>query len=288
MQPRTVTLADGSAAPAMGLGTWQYGEHAGQRATEVAALRHALAIGYRLFDTAEMYADGGAEQVLGEALGQALRSTSLRRDELFIVSKAYPHNATPAALRRSCEASLKRLGLDHLDLYLLHWRGSTPLAETVAGFEALRAAGLISRWGVSNFDTEDLEELARVRHGTACAANQVYLSLEERGPQSHLLPWQQRHSMALMAYSPLDQGQQQLLRHPALSAVAAAHRATPAQVALASLLALPGVIVIPKSSNPARIEENWNAQTLTLTGQDHAAIDRAFPLPKSKQPLAMR
>ncbi|MBI5718982.1 MAG: aldo/keto reductase [Burkholderiales bacterium] len=280
-----VPLADGSQWPALGLGTWRYGETAGHRAAEVRALRLALECGYRLIDTAEMYGEGGAEAVIGEALAGAMADRVVRRDDILVVSKVYPHNAGRTAMRKACEASLKRLGLHRLDLYLLHWPGNVPLAETVAAFEDLIQRGHIARWGVSNFDTGDLLELAALPGGSACAANQVYLSLRERGPEFDLLPWQQDRSMPLMAYSPIDQGA--LAGHEALARVARRHAATPVQVALSALLMLPGVIVIPKSSNPARLRENWGAGALRLTAEDRADLDGAFPPPSRKRPLAM-
>jgi diketogulonate reductase-like aldo/keto reductase len=268
------------------LGTWQYGENTAQRAAEVAALRAAFEIGYRVIDTAEMYGEGGAETVVGRALAEALAAGVVKRDEVFIVSKVYPHNASESAMRRACDASRRRLGVDCIDLYLLHWRGAVPLAETLAGFEALRQRGWIARFGVSNFDVADLEELAALPGGAACAANQVYHSLSERGPEFALLPWQQARRMPLMAYSPIDQGA--LVRHRALADVAQRHGATPAQVALAALLALPGVMVIPKSRQVSRLRENWDSQRLPLDAADRAALEKALPPPKRKRPLAMR
>jgi diketogulonate reductase-like aldo/keto reductase len=280
-----ISFADGARWPALGLGTWGYGMQAARRQREIAALREALEVGYRVFDTAEMYGEGGAEAALGEALRGSFAARVVAREDVFIVSKVYPHNASPAAMRRACEASLKRLGVEHIDLYLLHWRGSVPLAETIAGFEALLARGRIARWGVSNFDVDDLQELAALRGGSACAANQVYHSLAQRGAEHSLLPWQQAHRMPLMAYSPLDQGR--LLNHRALAAVAQRHDATPAQVALAALLALPGVMVIPKSADSARLRENAAAGRLKLGAEDLAELARALPVPKKKPPLAM-
>ena len=227
--PPQVTFADGIRWPAIGLGTWRFGESTAQRAREVAVIRLALEIGYRVFDTAEMYGEGGAETVLGQALREAFAAGTVRREEVLIVSKVYPHNATPAAMRRACEASRRRLGLEHIDLYLLHWRGGVPLLDTVAGFDELRERGWIARWGVSNFDTPDLRELVALPGGAACAANQVYHSLAERGPEFELLPWQRERSMPLMAYSPIDQGAWP--RHAALAQVAERRGATPAQVA---------------------------------------------------------
>ena len=280
-----VTFADGARWPALGLGTWRYGENPAQRAAEVRALCLAFETGYRLIDTAEMYGEGGAESVLGEALRVALRDGVVQRNEVFIVSKVYPHNAGRTAMRKACEASLQRLGVDRIDLYLLHRRGTVPLAETVAGFEDLLRRGHIARWGVSNFDTADLSELAAVAGGTACAANQVYLSLRERGPEFELLPWQRERSMPLMAYSPIDQGA--LVRHEVLARVAKRHDATAAQVALAALIALPDVIAIPKTADAARLRENWAAGAVRLSTQDRAELDRAFPPPRGKKALAM-
>jgi diketogulonate reductase-like aldo/keto reductase len=270
--------------PALGLGTWRMGEHRRTRVTELAALREALEIGYRAFDTAEMYGEGGAEELLGAALAAALRGP-LRRDELCVISKVYPHNATTQGVVAACERSLERLQLDHLDLYLLHWRGSIPLAQTVEGFERLRARGLIRHWGVSNFDLDDLQELAALPQGTQCAANQVWYSLSRRGVEFDVLPWQQEMAMPLMAYSPIDQGA--LARHAGLQRLAASLGATPSQLALARLLAEPGVMVIPKSSDPARLRENFEAASLRLDLATRQQIDAMFPPPKRRLPLAV-
>ena len=270
--------------PTLGLGTWRMGENGGRRTAELAALRLALDMGWRAFDTAEMYGEGGAETLLGEALAAALRGP-LRRDALCVISKVYPHNASTAGVAAACERSLKRLKLDHLDLYLLHWRGSIPLARTVEGFERLRARGLIRHWGVSNFDVGDLQELAALPQGTACAANQVWYSLARRGVEFDLLPWQQARQMALMAYSPIDQGA--LAAHPGLQHLAAEAGMTPAQLALARLLAEPGVMAIPKSADPARLRENWRAASIRLDDATRQRIDALFPPPRRKQPLAI-
>ncbi len=270
--------------PVIGLGTWRLGESRRAHAAELAALRLALEIGYRAFDTAEMYGEGGAEALLGEALAAAQRGP-IARDALFVVSKVYPHHGSTAGVIAACERSLKRLQLDHLDLYLLHWRGSFPLRQTVEGFERLRARGLIRHWGVSNFDLDDLQELAALPDGKRCAANQVWYSLAHRGVEFDLLPWQQARQMALMAYSPVDQGA--LLRHAGLQRLAASVGATPAQLALARLLAEPGVMVIPKSADPARLRENFAAGTLRLDDALRRRIDALFPPPRSKQPLAI-
>lgn len=279
-----VTLPSGEECPALGLGTWRLGEVASQRAAELRSLRLALDIGYRVFDTAEMYGDGGAERVLGEALHDAM-AAGQPRDDLFVVSKAYPHHASVEGLQAACEHSLRRLQLDRIDLYLLHWRGGVPLAETVAGFERLQRRGLIRHWGVSNFDVDDLRELQATPGGTACAANQVYYSLSERGAEVELLPLQRLRQMPLMAYSPIDQGA--LVDHPSLHAVAERHGATPAQVALAWVLSCPGVMAIPKAVHALHLRHNWLAAQIALDEDDHARLDRLFPAPRFKQPLAM-
>lgn len=277
-QPASLTL------PALGLGTWRMGESRRTRAAELAALRLALEIGYRAFDTAEMYGDGGAETLLGDALAAALRGP-LRRDELCVISKVYPHHAGTQGVAAACERSLKRLQLDHLDLYLLHWRGSIPLQQTVEGFERLRQRGLIRHWGVSNFDLADMQELAALPQGAQCAANQVWYSLTRRGVEFDLLPWQQARRMPLMAYSPIDQGA--LADHAGLRRLAAERGLTPVQLALARLLAEAGVMVIPKSSDAARLRRNLEAAALTLDDATRAQIDDLFPPPRRKLPLAV-
>jgi diketogulonate reductase-like aldo/keto reductase len=279
-------LPDGSTVPALGLGTWHLGESGDRRAREVAALRLALEIGYRVIDTAEMYGEGGAEQVVGQALAEALRCGALRRDELFVVSKVYPHNASRVGVKAACERSLKRLGLDHIDLYLLHWPGPHPLHETVAGFEALQAEGRIGHWGVSNFDTDDMEDLTAVPGGARCAANQVYYSPSTRGAEFDLLPWQRARSMPLMAYCPLDQGD--LAQDKVLQAIAERHGATASQVALAWLIGRGGVMPIPKALSEPHLRANFAAAGLALTTADLAEIDAHFPPPRRKHALAMR
>lgn len=280
-----VSFPDGHSVPALGLGTWRMGESARDRAREVAAVRLALEIGYRVIDTAEMYGEGGAEEVVGQALAEAMRAGTVARDEVFVVSKVYPHNASRAGVRAACERSRRRLALDRIDLYLLHWRGAHALADTVAGFEALTDAGEISRWGVSNFDVDDMEELLSVRGGRACAANQVYYSLGERGAGFALLPWLQRHGMPLMAYCPIDQGV--LAGEPRLAALAARHGATAAQLALAWAMEQPGVMAIPKAVREAHLRENLAAASLALGPGDFAELDALFSPPQRKSALAM-
>jgi len=283
---KTVSLPDGHTVPALGLGTWRMGESRRSRRVEVAAVRQAFELGYRLIDTAEMYGEGGAEEVVGQALAEALRAGDLRREDVFIVTKVYPHHASRTGTPAACERSLRRLGVDTIDLYLLHWAGSHPLQETVDAFEALRDQRRIAAWGVSNFDTDDMESLWRLDQGPRCAANQVYYSLTERGPEHDLLPWLQARNVALMAYSPIDQGQ--LAGERALQAMAARSGLTPAQVALAWCLAQRGVIAIPKAAREAHLRENLAAAEVELGADDIAELDRRFPPPRTKKPLAMR
>jgi len=271
---RTVTWPDGRTVPALGQGTWHMGEDARSRPGEVAALRAGLDAGMALIDTAEMYAEGGAEEVVAEAIAR-------RRDEVFLVSKVYPQNASASRLPAALARSLKRLKTDVLDCYLLHWRGSVPLSDTAGTMERMRQAGHIRSWGVSNLDLDDMLELGRAD----CATNQLLLHLAERGPEFDLLPWMAARAMPLMAYSPLGQGA--ILGAPALRAVAARHGATPAQVALAWCLSRPGVIAIPKSADADRVRQNAAAGDIALTEADHAELDAAFPPPRRRRPLAM-
>jgi diketogulonate reductase-like aldo/keto reductase len=275
---RTVKLPEGEEVPALGQGTWFMGEDRRQRAAEAKALRHGLDLGLTLIDTAEMYGEGGAEEVVGEAI-------AARRDEVFLVSKVYPHNASRTGTVAACERSLKRLGTDRIDLYLLHWRGRYPLAETVEAFERLRQDGKIRHWGVSNLDTDELLELWAVPGGTACATDQVLYNLARRGIEHDLLPWCRERGMPVMAYSPIEQGR--LPKGGVLAEIAARHGCSPFQVALAWVLTRPGVIAIPKASRLEHIEANRAALDLVLSPEDLAALDRAFPPPTRKRPLEM-
>lgn len=275
---KTVRLPAGVPVPALGQGTWYMGEDRSARQQEIAALQLGLDLGLTLIDTAEMYAEGGAEQVVGEALAG-------RREQAFLVSKVYPHNASRQGAIAACERSLKRLKTDRLDLYLLHWRGQHPLAETVAAFEALQRAGKIRHWGVSNLDLDDMRELRGVPGGTGCAVNQLLYNLGRRGIEWDLLPWLRQHGVATMAYSPIEQGR--LLRHPGLRDFARRHGVTPAQVALAWLLAQDGVIAIPKSATPARVRENAAARDITLDAAQLAELDHLFAPPVGPTPLEM-
>lgn len=271
--------------PKLGLGTWHMGEEVSRRGAEVAAVREAVDLGYRLIDTAEMYGEGGAEAVVGAALAEALRAGDVRRDELVVVSKVYPHNATRRGMPDACARSLERLGLERIDLYLLHWRGAVPLAETVEALQDLQARGDIGRWGVSNFDVDDMEELWALEGGADCAANQVYYSLGERGPAHSLLPWLQARGVPLMAYSPIDQGA--IARDAQLAARAAELGLTAAQLALAWLAAQPGVVPIPKAVRTAHLRENLAAVERTMDEATRAMLAERYPLPSRKTPLAI-
>jgi diketogulonate reductase-like aldo/keto reductase len=254
------------------------GEDSRKRKDEVAALKLGLDLGMTLIDTAEMYGNGGAEEVVAEAM-------TGRRDECFIVSKVLPENSSRAGTIAACERSLKRLKTDRIDLYLLHWRGRPELAETVAGFEALLSAGAIRAWGVSNFDIDDMEELLAVEGGGACASNQVLYNLRRRGIEAGLLPWCRERGIPIMAYSPIEQGR--LLRDRALTGVAIRHRATPAQIALAWVLRHADMMVIPKATTLEHVRENRAALDIALTEQDLAELNRAFPPPKGPRPLEL-
>lgn len=275
---RTVTLPDGEKVPALGLGTWRMGERAGERGKETDALRAGLDLGIGLIDTAEMYGEGGAEEIVADA-------TKGRRDGVFIVSKVYPHNASRTGVKAACDRSLRRLATDRIDLYLLHWRGNIPLAETVEAFEALKAAGKIRHWGVSNFDASDMAELRTLKVAAACATNQVLYHLGERGVEWQLLPDSLARGATMMAYSPLGQGA--ILGNAALGEVARRHAVSPAAIAVAWTLRHPNVISIPKSSGIARVKELVEAERLRLEATDLAALDKAFPPPKGRKPLAM-
>jgi diketogulonate reductase-like aldo/keto reductase len=250
-----------------------------RRADEIAALRLGIDLGMTLIDTAEMYANGGAEELVGEAIDG-------RRDEVFLVSKVLPQNATRHGTIAACDRSLMRLGVDQIDLYLLHWRGMIPLDETLDGFDTLIGAGKIKNWGVSNFGIDDMQELLDLPNGSEVATDQVLYNLVRRGIEYDLLPWCQRSGLPIMAYSPIEQGK--VLHHPALKVIAERHPGvTPAQVALAWVLRQDSVCAIPQSGNPAHVRENWGALDVRLTSEDLADLDRAFPPPIRKQPLAI-
>jgi diketogulonate reductase-like aldo/keto reductase len=274
----TVSLPDGEHIPKLGQGTWEMGEQPARRAAEIAAIRAGVELGMTLVDTAEMYGDGATESLLGEALGGL-------RERVFLVSKVYPHNASRRGVQTACEKSLKRLKTDHLDLYLLHWRGSVPLEETVTGFEALRQAGKIRHWGVSNFDTDDMDELMTVPGGDACATNQILYNVARRGPEYDLLSWLAAHDMPAMAYSPVDHAR--LPKRSALDDIADARGVSVFQVALAWVLQQPGVFAIPKAGSVEHVRDNQRALELRLDAGERAAIDAYFKPPRSKRPLEM-
>ncbi|HWN23691.1 MAG TPA: aldo/keto reductase [Candidatus Sulfotelmatobacter sp.] len=279
---KTVALPDGPAergVSALGQGTWGMGERSKAHADEVAALRLGIDLGMTLIDTAEIYGDGGSEKVVADAIeGQ--------RNRVFVVTKVSPRNASRTGLPKACGRSLKRLRIDTIDLYLLHWPGNTPLAETVEAFEQLRSSGKIRRWGVSNFDVDDMKELLAIGNSSACAANQVLYHVGERAIESDLLSWSQRNKIPIMAYSPVGRGRR-LLNNATLKKIAKRHDATPAQIAIAWVLRQPGVIAIPKASNKTHVRDNARSVDIQLTGQDLADIDCEFPPPHSKQPLPM-
>jgi diketogulonate reductase-like aldo/keto reductase len=273
---RTTTLPSGERIPVLGQGTWHFAEHPERRKQEIASLQLGLDFGMRLIDTAEMYANGGAEELVGHALRG-------RRDEAFLVSKVLPQHATRAGTIAACEASLIRLGTDRLDLYLLHWRGAVPLEETVSGFLALQSAGMIRHWGVSNFDISDISELLTVRGGRSVQADQVLYNLQRRGIEWDLLPWCTDLGLPVIAYSPIEQGR--LLADPVLGELAARHEATPAQIALAWVLARDRVVAIPRAGRPGHVVENRQAHDIRLDGHDHARLNEAFPPPAGPRPL---
>jgi diketogulonate reductase-like aldo/keto reductase len=274
---KTTRLPAGIDVPVLGLGTWNMGEDRRKHADEVAALKLGLDLGMTLIDTAEMYGSGGAEDVVGEAIAG-------RRDEVFLVSKVLPSNASRVGTVRACEASLKRLGTDRLDLYLLHWRGGVPLAETVDALEGLKAAGKILHWGVSNFDVADMAELDRAGGG-AVQTNQVLYNLSSRGIDFDLIPQAQKRGLPVMAYSPIGQGD--LAANRRLAEIGRRHNGTAAQVALAWVMRQPGVIAIPKATRLEHVRENRGALHIVLSAADLADIDAIFPPPGRKQRLEM-
>ena len=275
---KQVRLAADEFVPALGMGTWMIGDDRSRRAEEIATLQRGIELGMTLIDTAEMYGDGASERLVGEAIRG-------RRDRVFLVSKVYPHNASREGVMAACERSLKRLDVDGLDLYLLHWRGGVPLQETVEGFDALQAQGKIHHWGVSNLDTTDMEELAGLTGGERVATDQVLYNLSRRGIEWDLLPWCAARQIPIMAYSPIEQAR--LLRQPGLRQLAADYGATPAQVALAWLLRRDDVVAIPKASSRQHVEENAVALNLTLDAATLAELDRLFPPPRHATPLEM-
>ena len=271
-------LPNGTLMPRFGIGTWRMGERASAAQAEIAVIKTAIERGVTLIDTAEMYGDGGAEEVVGRAISGV-------REKLFIVSKVYPQNASRKGTVAACERSLKRLGTDYLDCYLLHWPSEHPIAETVDAFETLKAQGKIRAWGVSNFDVAEMQELVSVENGNNVATNQVLYNLSRRGVEFDLLPWQRERGIPTMAYSPIEQAR--LLESAKLKSIAHDIGATPAQLAMAWLLQQPDVIVIPKTTHSARLDENLGALSLTLTAATLSALDAAFAPPRKRAPLAM-
>jgi diketogulonate reductase-like aldo/keto reductase len=275
---RTTQLPSGEVVPVLGQGTWQLGDHPGRREEELKVLRLGLDLGMTLIDTAEMYGDGAAEELVGEAIAG-------RRNKVFLVSKVLPEHATRRGTIAACERSLTRLNTDHLDLYLLHWRGEIALEETLAGFDALMRAGKIRRWGVSNFDVSDMEELVGLRGGSAVMTDQVLYNLMRRGIEFDLRPWCRERRIPIMAYSPVEQGL--LAANSKLQDIVARHDATPAQVALAWIVRQEGIIAIPKAGTPEHVRENRAALDIVLDEKDLVELDRVFPPPRRKVPLQM-
>ena len=275
---RKTKLPSGEFVPVLGQGTWYMGDEPRRRAEEIATLRLGLDLGMSLIDTAEMYGDGTSEKLVGEAIAG-------RRDEVFLVSKVLPGNASRSGTIAACERSLKRMGTDRIDLYLLHWRGHTPFAETIAAFEALQDAGKIRHWGVSNMDVDDMREIARASGGDAISTNQVLYNLTRRGIEYDLLPQAQARGLPLMAYSPIEQGR--LTEYPEVEEIADKHGVTPAQIALAWVLRQQGVIAIPKASTLSHVQENRAALEVKLTAEDLAELDEVFPPPTGPESLEM-
>jgi diketogulonate reductase-like aldo/keto reductase len=275
---QNLKLTSGQAIPILGMGTWQMGENARDRQSEINALRHGLDLGLSLIDTAEMYGEGGAEEVIAEAIAN-------RRSEVFLVSKVYPHNASKRGVMAACERSLKRLKTDYLDLYLLHWRGSVPLAETLEAFQTLKQSGKVRSYGVSNFDVVDMQESISLKNGSSIVTNQVLYNLMRRGIELNLLPWCRQRDIPIMAYSPIEQGR--LLKNRTLKAIAQEREVSTAQVAIAWLLHQNNVIVIPKSSNIDHVEQNRAALDLKLSAEELDILNTAFPLPTKPVSLEM-
>ncbi len=275
---KTITFPNGQAVPALGIGTWKLGEDARLRSSELAALKSAIDLGMTLIDTAEMYGEGAAEELIGEAIRG-------RREDVFLVSKVYPHNAGRHGAVHACERSLRRLGVERIDLYLLHWRGSIALAETFEAFTRLLDEGKIGAYGVSNFDTGDLEEAYSIPAGRHVATDQILYNLTRRGVEHDLLPWCRETSRAGHGLLPVEQGR--LLRNRKLARIAEGREATPAQVAIAWLLAQPETIVIPKAGDARHVAENRQAADIELTAVELTELDRAFPRPRERRPLEM-
>ncbi|OXI69528.1 aldo/keto reductase [Burkholderia sp. AU28863] len=274
----TVVLPNGETIPKLGMGTWEMGERPARRADEIAALREGVELGMTLVDTAEMYGDGATEELVGDALAGL-------RDDVFLVSKVYPHHASRHGIVAACDASLKRLRTDRVDLYLLHWRGSVPLAETVEGFDALQRAGKIRHWGVSNFDTADMAELVDEAGGGACATNQILYNIARRGPEFDLLPWLADHRIPAMAYSPVDHGR--LPKRSPLDEIARLRGVSVMRVTLAWVLAQPGVFAIPKASRIEHVRDNRAALDVVFSDDERAQLDAYFRPPRSKRALEM-
>ncbi|UXM94787.1 aldo/keto reductase [Bartonella sp. HY329] len=275
---KTATLPNGICVPALGQGTWGMGEGRQSAGEEADALRHGIQRGLTLIDTAEMYGDGGAERVVGEAM-QGFR------DDIFLVDKVLPSNGCRQRMQQACERSLRNLDTDYIDLYLLHWRGAFTLEEVVETFEDLKSQGKIKHWGVSNFDIADMEELQKIAPSNSIITDQVLYNLLRRGIEYDLMPWCESNAIPIMAYSPIEQAR--ILKYPQLQQLAKIYRATPAAIALAFVLRKQNIIAIPKASDPIHIDENLEALSIQLTEDDLALLDRVFSAPTSKTRLEM-
>lgn len=264
--------------PVLGMGTWNMGDVPAKRREEIRALRRGIELGMNIIDTAELYGDGRSETLVGEAIREI-------REKVFLISKVLPSHAHKQGTIKACENSLKRLGTDYLDLYLLHWQGPYPFEETVEAMLELQKSGKINSWGISNMDVAEMEAFFRISGGSTCAANEILYNLTRRGAEFNLLPWCRQKQVAVIAYSPIEQGR--LLNHPVLTEISRRHEATPAQIALAWVLRQPNVIAIPKAGTVKHIEENFKSLSLRLTPEDLNKLDSAFPGPTRKQELEM-
>lgn len=270
--------------PAIGVGTWHMGDSISQRATEIAAIQAGIEAGAKVIDTAEMYGNGRSEQLIKQAI------QPYNRDDLYLIDKVLPTNAGKSQLEASLDQSLANVGTDYFDLYLLHWRGGIPLAETVKELERVKKAGKIKAWGVSNFDVADLKELWNLPNGNNCVANEDLYNLDERGIEYDLLPLMKQHALPLIAYSPLSQGDTitgKLTDNPVLNQIAHHHQVTVEQIMLAWVLRIGNVLAIPQSSNPKHAQANVEAGEIELTDKEILTLQKEFPTPNSKQPLAV-
>ncbi|ORX49966.1 Aldo/keto reductase [Piromyces finnis] len=287
---QTIQLKDGSLIPKGGVGTWEMGEMEDEKDLEVESIYKSIELGIRLLDTAEMYGEGGAEKVVGKAINKAISNGIVKREDLYIVSKVYPFNAGKRNIFRSCENSLKRLGVDYLDLYLLHWRGSIPLRETVYCMEKLVKEKKIKRWGVSNFDVEDMEELLSIPNGENCVVNQVLYHIASREADTELV----KFGIPLMAYSPLARAgtivrDRSIFKNELILELAEKYNCTIYQIMLAFVHSQPNYITIPKSTQIKHLCDNYDvlSDKIKLSEEDVQRLDNEFPAPTIRRPINM-